>query len=146
VASGAAAIVASPLAGWLSDYAGKRAVIVWTNLGLAVLFVVVARLEWGLQLIVAIGALSIAASARQAPLHALTTELVGPELRGEYIAVRNAASQLGIALVASASAWAFDTGGFILVSYFAATITLLVPLSCIGLKEPNVSETRNTRA
>ena len=138
VASGAAAIVASPLSGWLADYAGKRAVIVWANLGLSILFVIVARLEWGALLIAAIAALSIAASARQAPLHALTTELVGPEIRGEYIAVRNAASQLGIGLVAFASAWAFDKGGFIMVSYLAAVITLLIPLSCLGLREPPV--------
>ena len=68
------------------------------------LFLIVSRLDWGATLILAIAAVSLAASARQAPLHALTTELVGPELRGEYIALRNAASQLGIALVAALSA------------------------------------------
>ena len=62
----------------------------------------------GTWLVVGIAALSIAASARQAPLHALTTEIVGPEVRGEYIAVRNAASQIGIAAVATVSAYAFD--------------------------------------
>ena len=61
------------------------------------LFVVVARIEWGVLRSLQSWRLSIAASARQAPLHALTTEIVGPEIRGEYIAVRNAASQLGIA-------------------------------------------------
>jgi len=136
MASGIAAIAASPLAGWLSDHAGKRAVIVWANFALVVLFLVIARLDWGIALIFAIGGLSIAASARQAPLHALTTELVGSEIRGEYIAIRNAASQLGIATVAAASASAFDVGGFKAVSYLAALATLLVPASCIWLKEP----------
>ncbi len=136
VASGAAATVASPMAGWLSDHAGKRAVIVWANMALAVLFVVTARLDWGIALIVTIAALSITASARQAPLHALTTELVGAETRGEYVAIRNAASQLGIAAVAAVSSRFFDAGGFIAVSYLAAIVTLLIPATCIWLKEP----------
>ena len=136
VASGVAATLASPVAGWLADRAGKRAVIVWANLGLAALFVITARLQWGPGLLLAIGALSIAASARQAPLHALTTELVGTENRGEYVAVRNAASQLGIAVVAASSARAFDIAGFAAVSYLAAFVTLLIPAVCIWLKEP----------
>ena len=131
-------MAASPIGGWCSDRAGKRTVIVWSNIVLAVLFVVVARMQWGASLMVGIGVLSIAASARQAPLHALTTELVGTEIRGEYIAMRNAASQLGIAAVATASATAFDLGGFTAVSYLAGFATLLVPACCIWLKEPAV--------
>jgi len=136
IASGIAAIGASPLAGWLSDRSGKRAVIIWANIVLAGLFITVARLPWGFSLIFAIAALSIAASARQGPLHALTTELVGSDNRGEYIAIRNAASQLGIAAIATVSAAAFDAGGFVAVSYLAAATTLLIPASCIWLKEP----------
>ena len=137
MAAGIAAVAASPLGGWFSDRAGKRTVIVWSNVVLAILFVMVARLNWGIWLIIGIGILSIAASARQAPLHALTTELVGTEIRGEYIAIRNAASQLGIATVAAASATAFDNGGFAAVSYLAGFATLLVPACCIWLKEPS---------
>src|SRR5207244_2547709 len=96
----------------------------------------VARSPLGASLVVGIAALSIAASARQAPLHALTTEIVGPEVRGEYIAVRNAASQLGIAVIATISASAFDTGGFSAVAAISAIATLLIPLCCIWLREP----------
>ena len=67
---------------------------------------------------------------------ALTTEIVGPEIRGEYIAVRNAASQVGIAVVAAVSAPAFDIGGFTAVAVVAALATVLIPLSCVWLKEP----------
>jgi multidrug resistance protein len=134
--SGIAAVAASPLSGWLADHAGKRNVIVWANLALAVMFVVVSRSSLGAGLVVGIAAVSIAASARQAPLHALTTELVGPEVRGEYIAVRNAASQVGIATVAAVSAPAFDAGGFFSVALIAAAATLLIPLSCVWLREP----------
>jgi predicted MFS family arabinose efflux permease len=134
--SGLAAVVASPLSGWLADHAGKRNVIIWANVVLAVLFVVVARSSLGAGLVLGIAALSIAASARQAPLHALTTEIVGAEVRGEYIAVRNAASQVGIAAIATISASAFDASGFSAVAWIAAIATLLIPVCCVWLREP----------
>ncbi len=134
--SGIAAVAASPLSGWLSDHAGKRNVIVWSNVVLAFLFIVVARLRFGAGLILGIAALSVAASARQAPLHALTTEIVGPEIRGEYIAFRNAASQIGIASIATLSSSAFDSSGFTAVAFIAAAATLLIPFCCMWLKEP----------
>jgi multidrug resistance protein len=134
--SGMAAVVASPLSGWLSDHAGKRNVIIWSNVILAFLFIIVARAPLGIWLVIGIATLSIAASARQAPLHALTTELVVADVRGGYIAMRNAFSQLGIAAVATISASAFDAAGFSAVALIAATATLLIPICCIWLREP----------
>jgi predicted MFS family arabinose efflux permease len=90
----------------------------------------------GVGLILGIAALSVAASARQGPLHALTTEIVAPEVRGEYVAVRNAASQVGIATIATISASAFDAAGFSAVAWIAAIATLLIPVCCIWLREP----------
>src|SRR5437870_3387646 len=135
--AGVAAVVASPLSGWLSDHAGKRNVIIWSNIVLAFLFIIVAKAGLGVWLVIGIAMLSIAASARQAPLHALTTEIVVAEVRGEYIAMRNASSQLGIAAVAAISAAAFDAAGFSAVALIAALATLLVPVCCIWLKEPS---------
>jgi predicted MFS family arabinose efflux permease len=133
--SGLAAVAAAPLSGWLSDHAGKRNVIIWTNLLLAPAFLVVARLDWGWLLWAGFAVLGIAASARQAPLHALTTEIVGSEIRGEYTAIRNAASQVGIATAAALSAYIFDRSGFAGVSMVAAGLTVLIPVSCIWLRE-----------
>jgi hypothetical protein len=45
---------------------------------------------------------------------------VGSEIRGEYTAVRNAASQIGIALAAAISGYAYDTYRFAGVSLVAA--------------------------
>ena len=137
--SGLAAVIASPLSGWLADHAGKRNVIIWANVVLAFFFVLVARSSLGAGLVLGIAALSMAASARQAPLHALTTEIVGPEVRGEYISVRNAASQVGIATIATISASAFDVAGFSAVAWIAAIATLLIPVCCIWLREPSGS-------
>lgn len=133
--SGVAAVAAAPLSGWLSDHAGKRKVIIWANILLAPVFLVVARLEWGWLLWSGIALLGIAASARQAPLHALTTEIVGTEVRGEYTALRNAASQIGIAIAAAISAYVFDASGFAGVSIVAAAFTAMIPVSCIWLRE-----------
>ena len=133
--SGVAAVAAAPLSGWLSDHAGKRNVIIGANILLAPTFVIVGRLEWGWLLWAGIAFLGIAASARQAPLHALTTEIVGPEIRGEYTAIRNAASQVGIATAAAISAYVFDRAGFAGVSIVAAVFTILIPFSCIWLRE-----------
>jgi MFS transporter, AAHS family, 4-hydroxybenzoate transporter len=135
VISGVAAVAASPLSGWLSDHAGKKNVIIWANLLLAPTFIVVGRLDWGWPLWAGIAFLGIAASARQAPLHALTTEIVGPEIRGEYTAIRNAASQVGIATAAGISAYVFDRAGFAGVGIVAAAFTILIPVSCIWLRE-----------
>ena len=133
--SGVAAVAASPLSGWLSDHVGKRNVIIGANLLLAPVFVIVARLDWGWLLWIGIAVLGIAASARQAPLHALTTEIVGSEIRGEYTAVRNAASQVGIATAAFVASRVFDTSRFAGVSIVAAALTLLIPVTCIWLRE-----------
>ena len=133
--SGIAAVAASPFSGWLSDHAGKRRVIIWANILLAPVFFVVARLDWGWALWLGIAVLGIAASARQAPLHALTTEIVGAEIRGEYTAIRNAASQIGIATAAAISAYVFDSTGFAGVSIVAAVFTALIPVTCIWLRE-----------
>jgi predicted MFS family arabinose efflux permease len=119
----------------LSDHVGKREVIIGANLVLAAIFLAVVRLDWNWSLWLAIAVLSICASARQAPLHAITTEIVGSEIRGEYTAVRNAASQLGIAMAATVSAFAFDRYGFSSVSYLAAGMTLLIPLCFFWLRE-----------
>ena len=133
--SGMAAAIASPLSGWLSDHAGKVQVIIGSNLILAFIFVVVARLEWSWPLWIAMAVLSVSASARQAPLHAISTEIVGSEVRGEYTAIRNASSQLGIAVAATLSAYAFDSLGFSGVSMLAAVMTVAIPLCFFWLRE-----------
>ena len=134
--AGIAATIASPISGWLADRTGKIPLILTANVALAFLFVVVSGIQWGPTLFVGVGLLSITASARQGPLHALTTELVGPEARGSYVAVRNAASQLGIGFVVAVSGAAFDTSGFSTVAWIAAAVTILIPITCFWMREP----------
>ena len=134
--AGVSATAAAPISGWLADRFGKRVMILAANVVLAPLFIVVSKLGWGLLLFLAVGVLSVTAAARQVPLHALTTELVGSEVRGSYMAVRNTASQLGIAFAATISATAFDQFGFSGVAWIAAIMTLLILPVCRWLEEP----------
>ena len=134
--AGLCAASASPISGWAADRIGKKKIVIGANLILAPMFVVVSGIEWGWPLFLAVGLLSVTASARQAPLHALTTELVGAEARGSYVAVRNAASQLGIAAAATVSAFAFDQVGFAAVAWIAAGVTILIVPVCGWIKEP----------
>jgi DHA1 family inner membrane transport protein len=135
--AGLAATIASPVSGWLADRTSKVAIIVTANIALAILFVVVSGISWGPTLFIGVGLLSVTASARQGPLHALTTELVGTEARGSYVAIRNAGSQLGIGVVAAISGVAFDTSGFQAVAWIAAGLTILIPLTCLWMREPS---------
>jgi predicted MFS family arabinose efflux permease len=112
LASGCAALLASPVAGAVSDRIGKRLQFILSSGTFAFLLLALPRLRWGPLLFVAFGAVSMAAAFRQGPMEALVTELVPSESRGTYIALRNAFSQLGIALAASASGLLFQTRGY----------------------------------
>lgn len=136
--AGVAGTVAAPLSGWLSDHIGKKKMIIGANSLLAIMFIAVANIDWGWMLFVAIALLSISAAARQGPLHALTSQLVKPDERGSYLAVRNAASQLGIATLVTLSASAFDSIGFASVAWIAALTTTIIPIVCLFIAEPPI--------
>jgi predicted MFS family arabinose efflux permease len=134
--AGIGATVASPLSGWLADHIGKRNVVIGANILLAPLFVATSHAGWGPGLFLAVLVLAMLAGARQGPLHALTTELVSEAERGSYVAVRNAASQLGIATIAGAAALAFDRAGFTASAWISAAATLLLVPVCLAIREP----------
>ncbi len=125
LASGSAALVASPLAGALSDRVGKRLQFIVSSGALAFLLLLLPRLDWGWVLFVAFGAISMAAAFRQGPMEALVTELVPPSKRGSFIALRNAFSQLGIGLSASAGGLLFQGYGYSSVCLLACGANLL---------------------
>jgi predicted MFS family arabinose efflux permease len=120
LASGLAALIASPAAGRLSDWIGKRIQFILSNLTLALFLVVLPDLRWGPALFAACGAISLAAAFRQGPMEALLTEVVRPELRGSFVALKNSFSQLGIALAALASGILFERVGYVGVCLLCA--------------------------
>ncbi len=124
LASGTAALVASPLAGSLSDRIGKRMQFVLSNTSLALFLLLVPNLHWGVALFTAFSAIGLSAAFRQGPMEALLTEVAAPGRRGSFIALKNSFSQLGIGLAALASGILFETSGYMAVCVFCAIINL----------------------
>lgn len=96
--SGLGALLGSPLAGYLSDRAGKRGVVVVSGLVMAGLL---AAIPWitGLLSVVFAGFIltGIAGAFRHAPLQALVTAMASDEERGSLIALKNTVAEFGIA-------------------------------------------------
>ncbi len=128
LASGTAALVASPVAGALSDRVGKRLLFIVSSSALAFLLLLLPRLDWGWVLFLAFGGISMAAAFRQGPMEALVTELVPQAKRGSFIALRNAFSQLGIGLSASAGGLLFQAYGYSGVCLLGCAANLLAAL------------------
>ncbi len=122
--SGAAALLASPFAGTLSDRFGKKLQFVCSSVTLAFLLLVLPRLVWGVALFVVFCGISLSAAFRQGPLEALITEVVPAARRGSFVALRNCFSQLGIALAALASGVLFQVSGYGAICLLCSALTL----------------------
>lgn len=129
LASGIAALLASPFAGLLSDKIGKRIQFIVSNAALATLLLILPGLRWGPWLFLVFGALSLAAAFRQGPMEALLTEVARPEVRGSFVALKNSFSQLGIGLAALASGILFERHGYVAVCLLCAAANLLAAAS-----------------
>jgi predicted MFS family arabinose efflux permease len=122
--SGAAALLASPFAGSLSDRIGKRLQFVLGNVAMALFLLALPRIGWGAMLFAVFGGVSLAAAFRQGPMEALMTEVTSPGARGSFIAMKNSFSQLGIALAALACGVLFESAGYWAVCLFCAVSNL----------------------
>jgi DHA1 family purine base/nucleoside efflux pump-like MFS transporter len=125
LASGGAALLASPLAGSLSDRIGKRVQFILSNVSMALFLFVLPGLRWGPLLFAVFGAISLSAAFRQGPMEALLTEVVPAGQRGSFIALKNSFSQLGIGLAAFASGLLFERGGYFAVCLLGAFSNLV---------------------
>jgi len=125
LASGTAALLASPIAGLLSDRIGKRFQFILSNAALALLLLILPGLRWGHWLFLVFGAVSLAAAFRQGPMEALLTEVAPPAVRGSFVALKNSFSQLGIGLAAMASGILFERDGYLAVCLLCAASNLV---------------------
>ncbi len=124
LASGGAALLASPFAGSLSDRIGKRLQFILSNISLALLLFVLPDLRWGPVLFAVFGVISLSAAFRQGPMEALLTEVVPAACRGSFIALKNSFSQLGIGLAALVSGILFERSGYFAVCLLGAISNL----------------------
>ncbi len=126
--SGLVAVASAPLGGMLSDKFGKRSVSIASNILLAGAVIIVPFFSWGVWLLVVFSLASLAAAFRQGPLTALMTEMVPPAQRGSFIALRNIASQMGIAVAATAGGILYQWHGYAAVTTMCALMTALVAI------------------
>jgi predicted MFS family arabinose efflux permease len=125
LASGAAALLASPLAGSVADRVGKRLQFIASNILLALFLFILPGMPWGAALFGVFGLISLSAAFRQGPMEAIFTEIVPSASRGSFVALKNAFSQLGIGLTTMVSGMLFETGGYAPVCYLGVIANLL---------------------
>jgi predicted MFS family arabinose efflux permease len=131
LASGAAAVFASPLAGSIADKIGKRTQFLYSSAALALFLFVLPRVFWGISLFVVLGIISIAAAFRQGPMEAVLTEIPCAPSRGMFVALKNSFSQLGIAVATMLSGILFETSGYGAVCLLGSAFSLLAAVSML---------------
>jgi len=139
---GLVAVVGAPLGGSLADHLGKRAVSIAGNVVLAVAVVLTPFLPWGAGLLIVFCIASVATAFRQGPLTALITELVPQHQRGFFVALRNIASQLGIASVVFVGGLLYERSGYVAVTTLCGVMTALIAiLMATHIVEPRAEGT-----
>jgi len=133
---GVALLVGAFVAGPVADKFGKRGLSILATLVLAPTLVVIPHLSWGAGLFIVFLTSALAFAFRQGPLQALATELVPRRARGALVAVRNTASQIGIATATLASGALYDKLGFTAVGLFSGLLTLAAAGCILLMHEP----------
>jgi len=122
---GAAAVLASPVAGSIADRIGKRFQFVVSSIILALALLFLPALGWGIPLFVLFFVISVSAAFRQSPMEAVFTEIVSAPSRGMFLALKNSFSQLGIGLATFLSGILFEREGYWAVCMLAAISHLI---------------------
>ena len=141
VSVGVAAALGSPVSGWLSDRLGKRQIFVFSNSFLALPLLLLNYLPWGVFLMGVFFLISLCIAFRHTALHTLQTELVSREYRGSFFALRNAFSQLGIAVSVFVAGNLYSNLGYGAVTVFAVFLTLVSSvLLYLAIEEPGPAD------
>jgi predicted MFS family arabinose efflux permease len=135
IAVGIALLTGALVAGPVADRFGKRGLSILSTIILAPMLLLIPNLVWGFLLFACFLTASLAFAFRQGPLQALATELVPRHARGALVAVRNMASQIGIAVATVASGPLYDKFGYRAVGAFSAALTLAAVFCILMMKE-----------
>jgi len=138
---GLALLAGAFVAGPVADKFGKRGLSILATLILAPTLMLIPRLGWGVGLFAVFLISALAFAFRQGPLQALATELVPRRARGALVAVRNTASQIGIATATLASGALYDKLGFTAVGLFSGVLTLAAAACILMMHEPEAEPT-----
>jgi len=131
IASGGAAVLASPLAGSIADKIGKRLQFLLSSVCLAIFLFILPHLSWGIPLFLVMGLISLSAAFRQGPMEAVLTEIAGTATRGTFVALKNSFSQLGIGMATMLSGILFEASGYKAVCVLGAALGLMAAISML---------------
>jgi predicted MFS family arabinose efflux permease len=128
LAGGLLALGGAALGGAVSDRYGKKSVGMASSVLLALSLGLLPFLPWSGLLVGVFALANFAAAFRQGAVTALMTELVPMRGRGAFIALRNVASQIGIATTALLGGILFERFGYGGVGALCTALTLVVVL------------------
>jgi predicted MFS family arabinose efflux permease/pimeloyl-ACP methyl ester carboxylesterase len=135
--AGGGAVLGSVLGGMLADRYGKRRVAAKASALMILGLLLLPTFAWSATLWVLISITAFFAALRVAPLQALVTEIVEPSERATYVALRNGASQLGIAAAVAAGGRLYTGYGLTGVGILCAALTLGAWLTIRLLDDPH---------
>jgi predicted MFS family arabinose efflux permease len=124
---GIANVISGPMAGRISDSFGRKPMIIWSCLGLAVVMAVTTTVVTNMTTAYVFFALAmVMVSMRVSPLQSLLTELVRAGRRGSLMSLVVSIGQLGIGIGSAVAGSAFSTYGYASNTYAAAVSILLM--------------------
>lgn len=138
LASGAAALIGSPVAGVIADRLGKRLVVVTSSIVMAGCLAGIPWITANLPLVfVGFVVTGISGAFRQAPLQALITGLASDEDRGTLIALKNTFAEVGIAFGTGLSGFLYVAWGYGAVGLTSAVMAVVAAVMIgFGVMEP----------
>ena len=136
---GLAHVIAGPAAGKLSDRVGRKPLVIWSCLGLAVVMPLMTWLANSLWIAFALFAAAMALIAlRVSPLQSLLTALVSSRSRGMLMSFAIAAGQVGIGIGGALAGLTYARYGYWSNTLLAIVAVLVMALMVWrGLPEPD---------
>lgn len=141
--TGLSALLGAFGGGWMADKLGKRRLIGISSLALTAVMLTSYFVHNQAQVFAFCIAGALALAVREGPYQALITEQVEAFERGAYIAMRNSTSQISIATTAAVCGVLYENFGYVSVTSFAATCSLLSAVLVYFALEPASEKTRN---
>lgn len=135
--AGGGAVLGSVLGGMLSDRFGKRRVAAAGSAVMILCLLLLPTFTWSATLWALICLTAFLSALRVAPLQAIITEVVQPAERATYVALRNSASQLGIAAAVAGGGRLYTGYGLTGVGLLCAALTLGAWLTIRQLDDPH---------
>ncbi|HEY0405982.1 MAG TPA: MFS transporter [Pyrinomonadaceae bacterium] len=135
--AGGGAVLGSVLGGALADRFGKRRTAAQGSAGMILCLLLLPTFTWSATLWALICLTAFLAALRVAPLQAIVTEVVAPAERATYVALRNGASQLGIAAAVAGGGRLYAGYGLTGVGLLCAALTFGAWLTIRMLEDPH---------